>query len=149
MSKTWRDLDLKGISVRQEGSIAVVTLDRPQARNSFNFELAKSLTDVYPVLDSDDSVKVVVLTGEPNPGKAFCAGADLSVGDFSQSASWNASAEALPHTEHRDEGGQCVLAAFRVRKPVRCRRLRKLTHSDDRGYHGTRRGSRHHYDAAV
>lgn len=57
--KTWRDLDLPGLRVHQDGAVAIVTLNRPDARNAFNFEMASSLQKIYPALDQDDSVKVV------------------------------------------------------------------------------------------
>ena len=54
--------------------IAVVTLNRPEARNAVNGELARALEQAVYDLDANDAVRVVVLTGE---GAVFCAGADL------------------------------------------------------------------------
>lgn len=55
--------------------VAVVTLNRPDKMNALNTSLKKRFREVFESLASDDSVKVVVLTGK---GRAFCAGADLS-----------------------------------------------------------------------
>ncbi len=62
-------------SHRDERGIVTVTLTRPELHNAFNDELIEDLTKEFETLDNDDSVKLVVLTGE---GKSFCAGADLN-----------------------------------------------------------------------
>lgn len=57
--------------------VAVVTLDRPEARNTFTGRMGEELSDAYARCDADDDVRVVVLTGA---GDAFCAGADMAAG---------------------------------------------------------------------
>jgi enoyl-CoA hydratase/carnithine racemase len=58
----------------QEG-VAVLTLDGPSTLNAFSSKTARQLGAAYAACDTDDAVRVVVLTGA---GRAFCAGADLS-----------------------------------------------------------------------
>jgi 2-(1,2-epoxy-1,2-dihydrophenyl)acetyl-CoA isomerase len=58
----------------QDPRIAIVSLNRPPQRNAFTGEMKDSLVEAFGRLDRDDSVKVVVLKGEENPGRAFCAG---------------------------------------------------------------------------
>lgn len=58
----------------KDSRIAIVSLNRPPQRNAFTGVMTTSLVEVYRRLDKDDSVKVIVLKGEENPGKAFCAG---------------------------------------------------------------------------
>jgi enoyl-CoA hydratase len=53
---------------------AVVTLDRPEARNALNAELRRPLYEAMRSLDDDAEVHAVVLTGAD---PAFCAGLDL------------------------------------------------------------------------
>jgi 2-(1,2-epoxy-1,2-dihydrophenyl)acetyl-CoA isomerase len=60
--------------VKKENALATLTLNRPKAFNSFNREMAFALIDALADCASDDSVRVIVLTGN---GKAFCAGQDL------------------------------------------------------------------------
>ena len=55
-------------------NITTITLNRPEKLNAENPKLAWELVDVFGVVDEDDSIKVVVITGT---GRAFCAGADL------------------------------------------------------------------------
>ena len=54
--------------------VAIVTLDRPEARNALNTELRSALYNTMSRLDADPEVSVVVLTGAD---PAFCAGLDL------------------------------------------------------------------------
>lgn len=53
---------------------AVVTLDRPEARNAYSTEMIDSLCAALDRLEDDDDVRVVVLTGAD---PAFSAGGDL------------------------------------------------------------------------
>lgn len=55
--------------------IALVSIQRPQARNAINAEVAKQLAKIVRGVESDPDIWVAVLTGAG--GKAFCAGADL------------------------------------------------------------------------
>lgn len=57
-----------------EGGVASVALSRPDTRNALNAELIEELTRCFERLAEDESVRVVVLTGE---GRSFCAGADI------------------------------------------------------------------------
>jgi enoyl-CoA hydratase/carnithine racemase len=56
---------------------AILTLNRPQARNAMNPELAQAIAATLEELDADDDIWVIVLTG--NGDRAFCAGKDLKV----------------------------------------------------------------------
>ncbi len=58
-----------------ENHIALIRLNRPEAMNTFNADMAAAWTEAYRYCDESDDVRVVVVTGA---GKAFCAGADMS-----------------------------------------------------------------------
>jgi enoyl-CoA hydratase/carnithine racemase len=58
---------------RVEERVAVVTLNRPESRNALTLELKEALLRLIPILDKDDGVGCLLLTGA---GKAFCAGGD-------------------------------------------------------------------------
>lgn len=60
--------------VEHRGDYAVVTLNRPEARNALNSELLRGIPAAMAELDARDDVAVVVLTGAD---PAFCAGLDL------------------------------------------------------------------------
>lgn len=62
------------IDFEVRGRVAVITLDRPEARNAINGELATSIEAAIDRLEGDDDLWVGILT---HTGPAFCAGADL------------------------------------------------------------------------
>jgi enoyl-CoA hydratase len=57
-----------------EGEVAVITLNRPQARNAIDRETALAVAEALTRIESDGAVRVSVLTGA---GGNFCAGMDL------------------------------------------------------------------------
>jgi enoyl-CoA hydratase/carnithine racemase len=59
--------------------IATVTLNRPEARNGFTARMADEAAHALREANTDDGVRVVVITGA---GDDFCVGADLSGGSF-------------------------------------------------------------------
>ncbi|MCE2391883.1 MAG: enoyl-CoA hydratase/isomerase family protein [Proteobacteria bacterium] len=56
-----------------QARVAVVTLNRPEARNALTMEMKQALSDLIPRLGGDGDVGCVLLTGA---GGAFCAGGD-------------------------------------------------------------------------
>jgi enoyl-CoA hydratase/carnithine racemase len=58
----------------RRGRVAVITLNRPEARNALSTELLSELQRSFDEIENDNGVGAVVLTGN---GPAFCAGADL------------------------------------------------------------------------
>jgi enoyl-CoA hydratase len=54
--------------------IAVLTLNRPEARNALSPELTRAIQDAVADLDAREDVAVVIMTGAD---PAFCAGVDL------------------------------------------------------------------------
>lgn len=61
------------------GSVALVTLNRPQALNSFTRAMHRDLWAVLDRVNADKAIRALVLTGG---GRGFCAGADLAEFDF-------------------------------------------------------------------
>jgi len=71
------------ISYEVADSIATITLDRPEVLNALNPAMERELLQVWDLVDDDDDVRAVVVTGR---GRAFCAGADLS--DAGAGSTW-------------------------------------------------------------
>jgi 2-(1,2-epoxy-1,2-dihydrophenyl)acetyl-CoA isomerase len=64
------------VQVQRRGAVTTIVLDRPDAMNAVNAELATELLNAVDEAANDDS-RAVVLTGA---GRAFCSGADLKGG---------------------------------------------------------------------
>lgn len=102
-----------------------LTLNRPDHLNAFTVQMADELEDAYRRANRDDTVKVVVVTGE---GRAFCAGMDLSVGGnvFGLDETLTptlADLQARPVSAQiergvRDTGGRVALAMYDCLKPI-------------------------------
>lgn len=60
---------------RLSAHVALVTIDRPQARNAVDGEVAKGLDRAVRQTEQDPDIWAVILTGAGD--QAFCAGADL------------------------------------------------------------------------
>jgi enoyl-CoA hydratase/carnithine racemase len=93
----------RDISFTREEGVAVLTLARPEARNTFTGAMGEDLAHAYRRCDEDDAIRAVVLTGA---GDAFCAGAEMSADIFASPEAKNSSAAGV------------AFPAFRVRKPV-------------------------------
>lgn len=55
--------------------VALVTIDRPEARNALSFALLADLAEALEALDADAACRVIVVTGSGD--RAFAAGADI------------------------------------------------------------------------
>jgi len=99
------ELKQSAVTLEVNEGIGLVTLNRPDALNTFTGTMMEELGAIYQHCDTNDDIKVVVLTGS---GKAFCAGADLSDGGNTFDSS------------DREDTSSCPLAmqAYEVRKPV-------------------------------
>jgi methylglutaconyl-CoA hydratase len=58
-----------------EGTVALLTLNRPEKRNALNDALINHLKESLRKADANEAVRVVVITGA---GADFCSGADLA-----------------------------------------------------------------------
>ncbi len=68
---------LETVNYSQSGHVATITMNRPDALNSFNTQLRLDLSAAIERANTDSSVRVVVLGGE---GRGFSAGHDLADG---------------------------------------------------------------------
>jgi enoyl-CoA hydratase/carnithine racemase len=108
-----------------EDGVCTLTLDRPEALNSFTVTMARELEAFFRAAATDDAVRAVVVTGA---GRAFCAGMDLSADGnvFGLDETLHPTpADLRDHlTEEpwqdgvRDTGGKVTLAIHACPKPV-------------------------------
>ena len=64
------------VQIDRDDEIVILRLNRPDRLNAFTHEMGEEIKAALEVTDADDSVRAVVITGN---GRAFCAGADLSL----------------------------------------------------------------------
>lgn len=63
------------VTTSKSDGICTVKINRPDKLNAMNMDVAKELVNIFETLGKDDTVKVIILTGEGD--KAFSAGADI------------------------------------------------------------------------
>ena len=63
------------ITTSKDEGVCIVKINRPSKLNAMNIDVAKEIISTFKELDKDDSVRVIILTGEGD--KAFSAGADI------------------------------------------------------------------------
>ncbi|MDX9787435.1 MAG: enoyl-CoA hydratase-related protein [Desulfobacterales bacterium] len=100
-------MNFKQIRYDVADNIATIVLHRPEHLNAWTATMMAEILLALDLADADDGVRAVIVTGS---GRAFCAGSDLSAGDF------------LPSDDsgqrHRDTAGQAALRLFNLKKPV-------------------------------
>lgn len=63
------------VTFERRGSVAWVTLNRPEVRNALKPEMREELIDALGVVGADLDLRCLVITGA---GEGFCSGADIS-----------------------------------------------------------------------
>lgn len=94
----------------RRGSIAIVTMNRPEAKNALSLAMLVGMADAWVEIDSDDSIRCAILTGA---GGTFCAGMDLK----------SLSGPDAKKYEHRmtqdpDLHWKALLRHYSLRKPI-------------------------------
>lgn len=94
---------------RTEGNIAFITLNRPEARNAINGDVAQGMANAVAQMEADPEVRVGILlantAGQERP--VFCAGADLKALNSGNAAALNTK-----------EGGFGGFVYLERRKPI-------------------------------
>lgn len=67
-------MTFNNLLLKKEGNICVLSINRPNALNALTTEVLKELKDAIGIVENDQDVYVLIITGE---GKAFVAGADI------------------------------------------------------------------------
>ena len=106
-------MDYSTILCDVEDGILTITLNRPDALNSFTNDMMLEMIDACDRADADDSVRAIIVTGA---GRGFCAGADLSRGGatFDSSKRDDRKKDGV----NRDGGGRLTLRLYELTKPI-------------------------------
>ncbi len=112
------DTGFETILYTVDEGIATITLNRPDRMNAYTAQMQHDIHAALDRSDRDDAVRVVIVTGA---GRAFCAGADLSVGasTFDYDSRADEARQALRVNDvYRDGGGLTALRIYQSLKPV-------------------------------
>jgi enoyl-CoA hydratase/carnithine racemase len=63
------------LNIEREGSIGMLTLNRPERHNAINDELGEAFQDALDAYIADESIRCIVLRGS---GPSFCSGRDTA-----------------------------------------------------------------------
>ena len=88
------------IRVEKDGEVTVVTIDRAEARNAVNPQMAEALFRAFVDFGRDETAKVAVLAGVPG---AFCAGFDLKHAAADVDEAWFAEHDIDASFDGRDD----------------------------------------------
>ncbi len=99
------------LSFERRGHVAIVTFDRPEAKNAWSLEMMARMVDAWDAIDGDPEIRVAVLTGA---GGTFSAGADLKLMHSDQSANpWHARFREDPNLHWK-----AMLRSYQLKKPL-------------------------------
>jgi len=96
--------------------VATITLHRPDKMNAFTNVMQRELVAAFDLIDVDDDIRAVIVTGHGD--RAFCAGADLTPDGGGQVFASGDAVESLSDERVRDSGGRLTLRIFECKKPV-------------------------------
>src|ERR1041385_5919458 len=98
--------------------IVLITIDRPEAKNSADMEHFKQLREAWERFDAEDDAWVAIITGV---GDAFFTGADLKkyIPEITKLQKQIADAEVVEINGYRlDDGTKSVLRGAKIWKPI-------------------------------
>lgn len=96
--------------------IATITMHRPEKMNAFTNVMMREMCAAFDLVDADDAVRAVIVTGSGD--RAFCAGADLTPEGGGDVFASRSEVETLSDERVRDSGGRLTLRIFQCKKPV-------------------------------
>jgi 2-(1,2-epoxy-1,2-dihydrophenyl)acetyl-CoA isomerase len=97
------------VTLAVDSGVASITLNRPEAGNSINLEMAQLLAQAATNCDADERIRCVVLTGA---GRMFCVGGDVKL--------FGAAAAHLPRlvTQLTDSLHAACMVLAKLQKPL-------------------------------
>lgn len=108
--------DYTQIKYEVADKVATITLNRPEKLNAYTRVMMQEMIGAFDVIDADDDVRAVIITGAGD--RAYCAGADLTPDDGSRPFSDNRQVDDLSDEIVRDGGGRLTLRMFQCKKPL-------------------------------
>jgi enoyl-CoA hydratase len=98
------------LTYERDGSTAIVTMNRPEAKNALSLPMLVGMADAWVEIDSNDEIRCAILTGA---GGTFCAGMDL------KAMGGNDAEKYQPRmAEDPDLHWKALLRHYNLRKPL-------------------------------
>lgn len=94
----------------RRGSTAVVTMNRPEAKNALSLPMLVGMADAWEEIDGDDDIRCAILTGS---GGTFCSGMDLKSMSGPDAERYRDRMQADP-----DLHWKALLRHYQLRKPL-------------------------------
>jgi enoyl-CoA hydratase len=93
-----------------DGATAIVTMNRPEAKNALSLPMLVGMADAWVEIDSNDAIRCAILTGA---GGTFCSGMDLK-------SMSSPEAERYQHRQKEDPDlhWKALLRHYSLRKPL-------------------------------
>ena len=98
------------LSFERLGATAVVTMNRPEAKNALSLPMLVGMADAWDEIDSNDDIRCAVLTGA---GGTFCSGMDLKSMSGPDAARYQHRTQEDP-----DLHWKALLRHYQLRKPL-------------------------------
>ena len=100
------------VQYEKRGRVGIITLNRPEARNAVNGDVASGVEAAIDQVEADDDVWVAILTantaGQEKP--VFCAGADLKAINSGNAAALNTKRGGFAGLTYRDRRKPVIVA---------------------------------------
>jgi enoyl-CoA hydratase len=100
----------ENLTFEVDGQTAIVTMNRPEAKNALSLPMLVGMVDAWMEIDSNDDIRCAVLTGA---GGTFCSGMDLKSMNDPANAAYADRQAADP-----DLHWKALLRHYNVKKPL-------------------------------
>jgi enoyl-CoA hydratase len=94
----------------RRGATAIVTMNRPEAKNALSLPMLVGMADAWDEIDGDDEIRCAILTGA---GGTFCSGMDLKSMSSPEAEQYRPRLEQDP-----DLHWKALLRHYQLRKPL-------------------------------
>ena len=98
------------LTYEREGPTAIVTMNRPEAKNSLSLPMLVGMADAWEEINTNDDIRCAILTGA---GGTFCSGMDLKAMGSPEAEKYRPRMQADP-----DLHWKALLRHYQVRKPL-------------------------------
>src|SRR3984885_12395971 len=104
------DISTEHLTFELDGATAIVTMNRPEAKNALSLPMLVGMADAWVEIDSNDAIRCAILTGA---GGTFCSGMDLK-------SMSGPEAERYQHRQKEDPDlhWKALLRHYSLRKPL-------------------------------